>query len=294
MTKPAGLWRSIREWARDLAVATGIGAFLGIVGPFGSFNGGPLALRLLYWVPASWIAQIVLAVVMRVTLRAADRVGLSIWVALPAGVALGAVPLMAVILPYSLNFWPRAETGSLLDWYGRILAVAEPCAFGYYFIVGGRRLRSVPSTPAPPTVPPLPFKRAVPFVDRLPARLGRNLLCLQMEDHYVRAHTDQGSDLILTPLKDAVAELAEIDGLQVHRSWWVARRAVVAALVTGRNHSLRLSNGVTVPVSRASVARLRALGWLGPPEGSRGVTPPLAATEDAGGGRRTSTGGGEY
>jgi DNA-binding LytR/AlgR family response regulator len=75
----------------------------------------------------------------------------------------------------------------------------------------------------------------------------------------VRAHTDLGSDLILTPLR---AAMAEIDGLQVHRSWWVARSAVTAALVDGRKHSLRLTNGLDVPVSRASVAKLRALGWL--------------------------------
>ena len=30
------------------------------------------------------------------------------------------------------------------------------------------------------------------FLDRLPPRLGRDLLCLQMEDHYVRAHTARG------------------------------------------------------------------------------------------------------
>ena len=83
-----------------------------------------------------------------------------------------------------------------------------------------------------------------------------------MEDHYVRAHTDLGSDLILTPLKAAVAELADVEGLQVHRSWWVARSAVAAPVIEGRSYSLRLTNGLEVPVSRASVAKARALGWL--------------------------------
>ena len=73
-----------------------------------------------------------------------------------------------------------------------------------------------------------------------------------------------GSDLILTPLKDAIAELGATDGLQVHRSWWVAKGAVAEPVASGRNLSLRLSNGLEVPVSRASVAKLRAAGWLGP------------------------------
>lgn len=50
-----------------------------------------------------------------------------------------------------------------------------------------------------------------------------------MEDRYLRIHTDGGSDLILMRLRDAVGELAGADGLQVHRSFWVARAAVRAA-----------------------------------------------------------------
>jgi DNA-binding LytR/AlgR family response regulator len=34
-------------------------------------------------------------------------------------------------------------------------------------------------------------------------------------------------------------------------------------VTSGRNLILRLSNGLEVPVSRASVAKLRAAGWLG-------------------------------
>ena len=78
----------------------------------------------------------------------------------------------------------------------------------------------------------------------------------------MRAHTAKGSDLVLMPMKDAIAELAGVEGMQVHRSWWVAKAAVVQAVSEGRNISLRLSNGLDAPVSRASVARLRAAGWL--------------------------------
>jgi DNA-binding LytR/AlgR family response regulator len=109
------------------------------------------------------------------------------------------------------------------------------------------------------------------FLDRLPPRLGRTLLCLQMEDHYVRAYTDRGSELILLPLKAAVAEL-DGAGLQVHRSWWVARAAVTGAVQDGRNLKLKLVNGLEAPVSRASIAALREAGWLAqlqPPESNR-------------------------
>ncbi|MBS0221407.1 MAG: hypothetical protein JSR91_11775 [Proteobacteria bacterium] len=45
------------------------------------------------------------------------------------------------------------------------------------------------------------------FFRRIPPALGRDLLALEMEDHYLRIHTTLGSDLILLRLRDAIAEL---------------------------------------------------------------------------------------
>ena len=85
-----------------------------------------------------------------------------------------------------------------------------------------------------------------------------------MEDHYVRAHTPHGSELILIPLRQAVDELAGVEGLRVHRSWWVARAAVEGAAEGGRNLRLRLRGGLTAPVARSAVAAVREAGWLRP------------------------------
>jgi DNA-binding LytR/AlgR family response regulator len=83
-----------------------------------------------------------------------------------------------------------------------------------------------------------------------------------MEDHYVRLHTQQGSVLVLMSLGQALEELGGLDGLQVHRSWWVARHAVESVVEEGRNLRLMLKGGIEAPVSRANVARLRAAGWI--------------------------------
>ncbi len=262
MTEPAGFLGAPRQWALDFAVATGIGLLLGVLGPFGSFNGGPLEYRLVYWVAIMWIGLVMLSLVLRLTLRAAERIDLPIWFALSAGTAIGAAPLSLAAALFSARFWPEnhGHLSPLLQTYGETLAISEPCAFAYYFLVR-RRLppaRIQPAAPGPVATPPAASR----LLDRLPPRLGRELLCLQMEDHYVRAHTDRGSDLILTPLKAALAELGDIEGLQVHRSWWVARRAVAGSVVSGRSHALRLINGLEVPVSRACVAKVRAKGWL--------------------------------
>jgi len=250
-----------REWAQDLAIATLIGVFLGVIGPFGSFYGGPIELRIAYWVANLWIGFTVFAMVTRLSLHAAVRLDVPIWFALAIGVAIGSVPAGLSIAWFSSWFWPgnHGHMSSPFAWYGQTLAIAEPCAFGYYFLADRGWRKAVDFAAAPEASA---NANKTSFLDRLPTRLGRSLLCLQMEDHYVRAHTAVGSDLILISLRQAIAELDGVEGIQVHRSWWVARSAVAASRVDVRNYVLQLSNGLDVPVSRASVAKLRAAGWL--------------------------------
>jgi DNA-binding LytR/AlgR family response regulator len=62
---------------------------------------------------------------------------------------------------------------------------------------------------------------------------------------------------------DAMAELDGLPGLQVHRSWWVARAAVAGAAKSGRRAELALTNGLSVPISRAAMPEARAAGYLG-------------------------------
>jgi DNA-binding LytR/AlgR family response regulator len=51
-------------------------------------------------------------------------------------------------------------------------------------------------------------------------------------------------------MRDAVAELRGVDGIQVHRSWWVARKSIRAVEGTSRALRLELANGLVVPVAR--------------------------------------------
>ncbi len=260
------LFGTPREWAKDLTTATVIGAFLGVIGPFGSFYGGGLEIRVVYWIANLWIGFIIISLSVRLSLRTASRFDLPILFALAIGVAVGCLPLGLVIGLFSAAFWPgnHGRLSSFYVWYGQTLVISEPFSFAFYF-VRERQWKATAAKPSmlhSPAVDTGPHPGGVVFLDRLPPRLGRDLLCLQMEDHYVRAHTAKSSDLILTPLKDAIAELGDTPGMQVHRSWWVARSAVSAPVANGRNLSLRLTNGLEVPVSRASVAKLKLAGWI--------------------------------
>jgi hypothetical protein len=100
------------------------------------------------------------------------------------------------------------------------------------------------------------------FIERLPLHLrAARLIAVQAEDHYLRVHTDLGSDLILMRLSDAVAELDGLEGAQTHRSWWVAKDAVRGVTRGDGRATLVLEGGLTAPVSRSYAATLREAGW---------------------------------
>ena len=105
---------------------------------------------------------------------------------------------------------------------------------------------------------------------RLPPAIGRDVIALQAEDHYVRVHTRVGKALVLASLSDAIDDVTAsgIVGQRTHRSWWVANEAVVGREQRGRQLSLLLLNGVEAPVSltyrelAASSGLLRAMAPL--------------------------------
>ncbi|AZS20280.1 MULTISPECIES: LytTR family DNA-binding domain-containing protein [unclassified Caulobacter] len=247
---------SAREWTIDLSVAVVIGILLGLMGPFGSFfNDGP-AVRIAYWVCSVTFGMALFGTLTRLGAAAARRLGLPDWAALPPVVLLGTALLGAPLRLFAIAFWPGViEAVPLAAWFGQCLAISAPLVVGSYFLrvrqAGRGRVRpaAVPSLTSAPS-------EATPSAD------ASNVLYLKMEDHYVRIRTEHGSRLEMGPLARVTAMLATVEGLQTHRSWWVARRAIVGVQRDGRNLRLRLVDGETAPVSRASVAKLREAGWL--------------------------------
>jgi hypothetical protein len=95
---------------------------------------------------------------------------------------------------------------------------------------------------------------------RLPDGVDGTLLHLSVSDHYVEVATDRGTGRVLMRFSDAIEDVAQIDGLRVHRSHWVARAAVATVERANGRTFLTLTNGTRVPVSRAyegEVATLR-------------------------------------
>ncbi|MFT6529477.1 MAG: DNA-binding LytR/AlgR family response regulator [Psychrosphaera sp.] len=98
------------------------------------------------------------------------------------------------------------------------------------------------------------------FMALLPVDKRGDLYCLEMADHYVKVYTSEGHHLLLMRFKDALTQLAEFDGLQTHRSWWVSKSAVNALKKEGRKVSLLLANELEVPVSRTYLNDVKSAG----------------------------------
>ena len=245
--------QSLKDLARGLVLAVAAGAFLAFSNAF--TNGQPpLALRLAYWIPLMIAGGLWGHVCSLLTCRwidAADRP----WLACAVMSAMIALPMTVVVwavtgLVYDGHVYPAA-------WLPAFLApVTVICVVMCVLNVFLGRAEPV-QTHADP-VHPGPAR----FLQRLPARLrGATLHAVQAEDHYLRLHTDRGSDLILMRLSDAVAELEGLEGAQVHRSWWAAKGAVRDVSRGDGRAVLTLEGDLKVPVSRIHARRLRAEGW---------------------------------
>ena len=63
-------------------------------------------------------------------------------------------------------------------------------------------------------------------------------------------------------LADAIRELQGLEGLQTHRSWWVARQGLADVVKGDGRLVLKLKSGAEAPVSRTYIKDVRAAGWI--------------------------------
>lgn len=249
------------------AIAIVVGGILGALGPFGSYmNGGPIE-RTGYWIGAMLLGLMVYGTAFRFVASLA-RIGSPQWWAALVGVTLLA-SIPETIATRAAAFWLWPELGQLdlswSLWFAQTTIIGLVAMGVAAFIV----VRAVPSRSSEPGVAPPSAAGA--------SLLGRDVLALEMEDHYVRVHRANGSALVLLPLVRAIDSVGTA-GLRIHRSWWVASHAVQRVEGNARSMRLHLTNGVIAPVARSAVIHLKAAGWI-PGQPSDGVagpaTPPL-------------------
>ncbi len=268
---------------RGLYVTLAAGVLIAFLGPFGTYERLPFLLRLAFWVsaivggflfhmPIYWLARFF-----------TQSKGWPIWIAILGSACVAALPTAVMVNGIAISMLNMVVADSLVKLYPMVLVLSVPLQIlGHVSAFKGNMVEAPAPEPALmqaslPTgqsqstdhtitvvAEPMAAKQtgSASFFARLPVRLGQDLLCLQMDDHYVRAWTARGSELILMRMADAARELTDARGLLVHRSFWVARDAVESWSRDGKNLTLHLSNGKNVPVARDRQAQIKAAGWL--------------------------------
>jgi hypothetical protein len=255
---------------RLLAVFAVIVVVFAVTGPFGTLETMGLAQRLGYW----FVAQATSWTVAIFSIHVADRLfGARIRPeplrVLVTGAAAG-VPVSLAALLFGGDLW--ADGGGLEPGEAaRVFATSIPLTMGFsvlsWLVLGGREAsladpdadagfasRGEHAAHAKPKAAP-----AVPdILMRLPPEKRGPLMRLSAADHYVEIVTSRGSDLVLMRLGDAIAGTAPVEGLQVHRSHWVALSAIAGVQTTNGRTRLLLQDGSTLPVSRALAGEVRA------------------------------------
>ena len=244
----------------------------------GRTAGLPLDVALSYWISVSLISTGLLGLTSTLVSIPMRRLGAPLWATLLVGQLTGglvliepAMRLLRVVIragihptfptdpPWTLAQLLMTLPSNTLLWIGLNLLffrVFGMSRFGYCPTVATEATETAPASPSPS---PSAVTGDPPFMHRVkPERRGA-LLALEADGHYLRVFTTSGSDLILYRLADAIEEIGTTTGERVHRSWWVADRAVGAER---HRDKLKLENGLEIPVSRSYRIAARRRGWL--------------------------------
>ena len=87
---------------------------------------------------------------------------------------------------------------------------------------------------------------------------ANSIWSLSAQDHYVEVVTELGTELCLMRLNDAIAEVPANDGIQIHRSHWVAKSAISRLDAKGSTASVHLVDGRELTVSQSRLKALEA------------------------------------
>ena len=222
--------------------------------------------RLLFWAVHVGVPLILLQIAQIAVSRCANQ--LSDWVSVTVSGFIGALAFVPVAWGLDALF-PEEGDGSG-SWPSELLSetlsTVVPVMLVWVSLNAPRLVRI--SEARSPTTDHTEDVKAPAFWAKTPRNIGRDLVALSAELHYLRVRTHDGDALILYPFGKAVEELGTAFGQQVHRSHWVALSHIAQIERRGDGATVHLSTGASLPVSRKYRKSLSET-WEGPATGAQ-------------------------
>lgn len=242
---------------KTLLISSFLGLILGLLGPFGSYA-MPLLQRLLYWVVLFNLGYFIYYITHQITRwlfnnKQTDK-PLNQAIQFITPTLLASVPL-SYLVAFATQFLIQTEVG-LTPFALEVLPQVLVLGLSIDFLMGliYRDTAEIKQSNVE--------KPGQEFINRLPKELGDELICLVMEDHYMVVSTEKGEHMLLMRMKDALIELKNYPGMQVHRSSWIAVDKVKRVKKISRKTLLIMDNGIEISVSKKHLSATKEAGLL--------------------------------
>ena len=249
------------------ALFVGAALFLTILSPFGTDSHLTVPFRFLYWFGVIFGGTAIALTVSRFFQRQARaRTGFSHAFVMSTQVLAASTPI--TLLVAGMEMWLREPLpwAQLPQIFGYVVTITAVITAASSFVEQHRALKEQIGDDQTSNEVQSRSKASL-AITRFHLRLDplwrhEEIVVLKAEDHYLHVGTSKGTALIRCTLAAAIDELGTLDGQRVHRSFWVARSAILTIKRHGNAYRLIIKDGKSVPLSRRRYSELSKRDWF--------------------------------
>ncbi|MCZ7453084.1 MULTISPECIES: LytTR family DNA-binding domain-containing protein [Rhizobium/Agrobacterium group] len=247
--------RSRSLWSTFVAIAV---LFI-VTGPYGTGQKMAFWPRAAYWTLLLGSGWIITTGFSAFANAALVRTLTSPLARMMAGAIAAALPIGATITLANHAFFAQpVDIASIGEDAQAALPLCLIFCFLGYLTAGPANTTDPTEETGAETTPPPSVKERPAILDRLEPERRGPLLRLSVQDHYTEVVTTRGCQLVLLRFADAMKEIGDTKGLQVHRSHWIADADVVSLRKQAGRLHLMTRDGTEIPVSRSHNAAVQA------------------------------------
>jgi len=239
-----------------------------LVGPFNTYNSDTLDERLLFWGGILFIAFVLSSFVQIVIRQLTPGFSVQLQTCISCALFILLYWGVAYII-VGFVYGPIDQPGPLII----LLSIAGTACtiFLMVYLISPQTLaRQEPkSTTAPAETkqhlaPQLAnsIPTTSPSLKALAPDGSGKIIRLTMRDHYIEVFSDTGNKLVHMRFADALTEVANLNGSQIHRSHWVNYNEIDDVVKENGKVGFRMSDGTVVPIARSHKARLKKQGLI--------------------------------